>query len=203
MGVTERHDREEQARLAAILTAAETVFASKGYYQARMEDIAEAAELAKGTLYYYFKSKDEIYFRLIAGEAEKIFVGIRRIILEEDSFLQAIEKLLNFYVDYFHTHPAFLKIFFPCMCGMIRFENTAAASKSAKTYEPHAKLLKEALRKKVLREKVPVRLDDLMKFLRTLQIGIGMRLLEGERGEAQHAARFFLDLLKRTMEKSR
>lgn len=60
MGVKERRGREEKARLAAILVAAENVFSEHGYYQARMDDIAEAAELAKGTLYYYFKSKDEI-----------------------------------------------------------------------------------------------------------------------------------------------
>jgi AcrR family transcriptional regulator len=203
MGIRERRGREEHARFRTILKAAAKVFAAKGYYQTRMEDVAEAAELAKGTIYYYFGSKDEIYFRLIAGEAEKIFARIRRLIREEDSFLQTLEKLLDFYVDYFRKHPAFLKIFFPCLCGMIRFENTAAASKSARTSEPHTKLLKEALGKKVLREKIPVRLDDLMKFLKTLQIGIGMKLLAGEREEAEHAARFFLDLLKRTMEKSR
>jgi AcrR family transcriptional regulator len=44
MGVKERRVREGNARLDAILAAAETVFARDGYQQARMEDIAAAAE---------------------------------------------------------------------------------------------------------------------------------------------------------------
>jgi AcrR family transcriptional regulator len=192
MGVKERREREEQARLAAILTAAETVFASKGYYQARMEDVAKAAELAKGTIYYYFKSKDEIYARLIEREAEKASGEIRRCLSDENSFLVTVEKILAFYVEYFHKNPAFLKIHFQSP-GLRPIRGT----------DLHKKYISDVLRAKLARENLSLPLDDLMKFLRTLQIGIGFRLLEGNLEEAQHAARFFLDLLKRTMEKNR
>ena len=82
MGVKERREREGNARLDAILAAAETVFARDGYQQARMEDIAATAELAKGTLYYYFKSKDEIFGRLLERESGKVLDEIRRRIPE-------------------------------------------------------------------------------------------------------------------------
>jgi hypothetical protein len=39
-----------------------------------------------------------------------------------------------------------------------------------------------------------------MKFLKTLQIGIGLKLLDGRKDEAQAAVRFFLDLIRRVME---
>ena len=45
-----------------ILTAAHAVFASRGFKEATVGDIADAAGIAKGTLYLYFKSKDEIYW---------------------------------------------------------------------------------------------------------------------------------------------
>jgi len=45
-----------------ILTAAHGVFASRGFRQATVGDIADAAGIAKGTLYLYFKSKDDIYW---------------------------------------------------------------------------------------------------------------------------------------------
>jgi len=45
-----------------ILTAAHAVFASRGFREATVGDIADAAGIAKGTLYLYFKSKDEIYW---------------------------------------------------------------------------------------------------------------------------------------------
>ena len=48
-------------RRSEILVAATKVFATKGFVATRMEDIAKAARLAKGTLYLYFQSKDAIY----------------------------------------------------------------------------------------------------------------------------------------------
>ena len=48
-------------RRSEILDAAAKVFATKGFVATHMEDIAEAARLAKGTLYLYFQSKDAIY----------------------------------------------------------------------------------------------------------------------------------------------
>jgi AcrR family transcriptional regulator len=48
-------------RRAEILDAAKKIFGNKGFESTRMEEIAKAAQLAKGTLYLYFRSKDEIY----------------------------------------------------------------------------------------------------------------------------------------------
>jgi hypothetical protein len=48
-------NRNEDRFFRDIHVAAEEVFARRGYHEARMDDIAEAAELAKGTLYYYFR----------------------------------------------------------------------------------------------------------------------------------------------------
>ncbi len=54
-----------EKRIAQILNAAQAVFAQKGFHQARMEDIADRAEVSKGTLYLYFKSKDDLIVRLL------------------------------------------------------------------------------------------------------------------------------------------
>jgi AcrR family transcriptional regulator len=48
-------------RRSEIIAAAAKVFATKGFVATRMDDIAKAARLAKGTLYLYFHSKDAIY----------------------------------------------------------------------------------------------------------------------------------------------
>ncbi len=52
-------------RTSQILTAAEGVFTKKGFDEARMEDIAEKTGLSKGTLYLYFKSKDDLIFAIL------------------------------------------------------------------------------------------------------------------------------------------
>ncbi|HID38817.1 MAG TPA: TetR/AcrR family transcriptional regulator [Calditrichaeota bacterium] len=61
MGIAERRQREKERRRNEIIDAAEKVFSSKGFDRATMDDVAEQAELSKGTLYLYFKNKEELY----------------------------------------------------------------------------------------------------------------------------------------------
>lgn len=51
----------ERSKRDRIIEAAQVVFARKGYHQAKIEEIAELAEVGKGTVYEYFASKQELY----------------------------------------------------------------------------------------------------------------------------------------------
>ena len=64
MGIQERKERERERRRQQIMVAAKRVFTDKGFSKATMEDIAKEAELSPGTLYLYFKNKDELYASL-------------------------------------------------------------------------------------------------------------------------------------------
>lgn len=83
MGISARKEREKQHRRETILAAARELFFEKGY-RTTMEEIAERAELSKGTLYLYFNSKDELYisvimegFRILEERIEKAIKGVR------------------------------------------------------------------------------------------------------------------------------
>ena len=56
------------------------------------------------------------------------------------------------------------------------------------------------LKKKIAQEHLPFSLDEILKFLKTLQIGMGIKLLEGDKADARAAGRFFLEMMKRVME---
>lgn len=64
MGIQERKKRERERRRQQIMVAAKRVFSEKGLNKATMEDIAKEAELSPGTLYLYFKNKDELFSSL-------------------------------------------------------------------------------------------------------------------------------------------
>jgi AcrR family transcriptional regulator len=64
MGIQERREREKEQRRNDILDAAEKVFFLKGFNYATMDEVAEAAEFSKGTLYLYFKNKEDLYFAI-------------------------------------------------------------------------------------------------------------------------------------------
>lgn len=55
----------DETRRGQILAAAATVFADRGFERARIDDVAAAAGVSKGTVYWYFRSKDEIFYALL------------------------------------------------------------------------------------------------------------------------------------------
>lgn len=66
------------AQADKILAAAARLFATHRFHEARMEDIAALAGVGKGTLYRYFKDKEELYLGLLARAAEDILARQHR-----------------------------------------------------------------------------------------------------------------------------
>ncbi|NQW29535.1 MAG: TetR/AcrR family transcriptional regulator [Ignavibacteria bacterium] len=92
MGLLERKEREREQRVAVILKAAKKAFLKHGLHGTTMEKIASEAELAKGTLYLYFKSRDELMMTLIAEDLEQLIKGIKEVVHGDEP---ASKKLLN------------------------------------------------------------------------------------------------------------
>ncbi len=63
-------DAVTQARQRQILEAAVTVFAEKGYHRATIKDIAQTAGVADGTIYNYFKNKQDVMLNIVLQMAE-------------------------------------------------------------------------------------------------------------------------------------
>lgn len=76
----------------AILRAATQVFARNGYFNSKVADIARAAGVADGTVYLYFKSKEEILHSIFDGAVEEAISEGRR---ELESITDPREKLLR------------------------------------------------------------------------------------------------------------
>jgi len=82
-GVSAR-TRPAEARRQAILEAALTVFAARGYEAARLDDVAAEAGVAKGTLYLYFKDKQALFEELVLGALTPIMDRISAARLSPD-----------------------------------------------------------------------------------------------------------------------
>lgn len=65
-----------QDKRREILDAAELVFTTRGFAAARMDDIAEAAGVAKGTLYLYFSSKQELFVSLLEERTQEYVITL-------------------------------------------------------------------------------------------------------------------------------
>jgi AcrR family transcriptional regulator len=79
MSVKERHRRERSARRNTILDAAAAVFAKHGLEGATIEMVARRAEVAVGTIYLYFSSRDDLFLQLTAERIEDLVASYREI----------------------------------------------------------------------------------------------------------------------------
>lgn len=91
MGISERKEREKALRREQILDAAENIFFTQGVDAATMDSLAEAAELSKGTLYLYFKSKEDIHYAVTHRGLNRLFEKMKQM---PTGNKDAIEKLL-------------------------------------------------------------------------------------------------------------
>ena len=89
--MTPRPDVSEH-RKNQIIQAAMTVFARSGFHKATMDDIVVESGLSKGTLYWYFKSKDEIISTVVDNFFRQEFDQINPILSED---IPAKQKLLR------------------------------------------------------------------------------------------------------------
>lgn len=98
-------DKEKKKR--DILLAAMRVYAEKGARNARVADVARAAGVGKGTIYEYFRSRDEILieaFHLVIGDMEKAFLGVMQTPADPETKLKQIlaitfDALVQFPLD--------------------------------------------------------------------------------------------------------
>lgn len=101
MGIVERRLREKERRIKEIVTAARELFLSKGYLNTTMLDIAELAELSRRTIYSYFKSKEEISFKLIIDSFSMILRELTEAVGSCETGLEQLSEMKNRYMRFY------------------------------------------------------------------------------------------------------
>ena len=108
-----RRQREREKRYQTIFKAAERLFAKQGYHKTSMEQIADRAEVSVGTVYFYFKNKEDLLVRLI----DEIGYQLRNLLGLEfgksDGSMEGISSAgLVFFDEFCTQNPERLAIFF-------------------------------------------------------------------------------------------
>ena len=112
MGVAERRLREREARVELILRSALRVFATRGLQEATMDEIAEEAELGKGTIYYYFPSKEAILRELVETTVDHHFSGIRERVRRATGPLGVATAIIDGFVANYRRQPELFRLFY-------------------------------------------------------------------------------------------
>ncbi len=90
-----RKERERLARRQEILRAAREVFAAKGLHAATLDEIAERADFAKGTLYGYFKNKDDLFLSMLEEEIKNFGHTLRSVLSQRRPPVETIGLMVE------------------------------------------------------------------------------------------------------------
>jgi AcrR family transcriptional regulator len=99
-------DRSQQT----ILLAARDEFALYGLAGARVDRIAERADINKRLIYYYFKSKDDLFLAVLENTYADIRAAEQKLHLDEMDPVEAIRELVSFTWHYYLEHPEFISL---------------------------------------------------------------------------------------------
>ncbi len=86
--------RKKNKRVA-ILTAAASIFNTKGFHQANISEIAEEAGIGKGTVYEYFKSKDDLFLEVIAFNIDQYIERIQQAVSNNEGFQNKLDAFIE------------------------------------------------------------------------------------------------------------
>ncbi len=104
MTIADRKQREKEQRRTEIVDAAEKLFYKKGFDNVTMDEIADAVEFSKGSLYLYFKNKDSLFFAIVARMHREYFRQFRKLLDENASGGEQIRTMIRHLVEYTKNH---------------------------------------------------------------------------------------------------
>jgi AcrR family transcriptional regulator len=109
MGTEERRKREREQRYDDILEAAKGVFFTKGFSSSTMDDIARTAELSKGTLYLYFKNKEDLAHAVMYESFKKLKSMMVSSIQDCETGIDKIRAIVRVIPQYYDEHAAYVE----------------------------------------------------------------------------------------------
>ena len=107
-----RRQRERAARAQDILVAARKLFLANGIAATTMDDVARACDLAKGTLYLYFASKDQIAFELLLQDTDALLAALRDSVDSTAPAAVQLERLAATYYRFYIAQPESFRFMF-------------------------------------------------------------------------------------------
>lgn len=110
LGIIERKGREKEHRKEEILDAAQKVFFEKGLSASTMDEIAETAELSKGTLYLYYKCKEDLYLGVMMRGMQILYDNLAAVIARNEPVPQTVARLAQAFFDFFKRHREYFRM---------------------------------------------------------------------------------------------
>ena len=155
----ERKKREFNMRRAEILKQAEKVFATKGFHNVTVAEIANASGFSIGSLYQFFEGKENLYTTMISEKHDLMYADIRKVTNAAKDITGKIEALIDAHLRFIEKNTDFCRLFIKGENAALSEAMTSLREKIIDDYFKHIafieNLLKDGIESGLLRALPP------------------------------------------------
>jgi TetR/AcrR family fatty acid metabolism transcriptional regulator len=147
-----------------IIEAAVRVFARKGYYNSRVSDIAREAGIAAGTIYLYFKTKDDILVTLFRDKMAEFVGSLRKAVADEPDAIAKVRRLVALHFRMLEDNPELAEVVQIELRQGQKFFRGASSQEIGAYFALIGSLLEEGVTQGRFRQDLPVKIATKMLF---------------------------------------
>lgn len=142
----------KEQRREVILNKATELFARKDYYEVMMDDVAHLSKVAKGTLYNYFDSKEELYNQIILNNLGSLLDSLKSSLSNELSIIELLYTYVSGVYQFLISHKNFFRIYQKFIWKEDEEINSAIKLKSEELSSLLSDIIYKGKRENLLRE---------------------------------------------------
>lgn len=146
-----RKRREYEARRTEILAAAERLFSKHGFFKTSMAEIAKTAQFAMGTVYRFFKSKEDIYISLVEAKVEELAELLDHQVSLAPTATEKINAVIRVKLQYADRNRDFFRIYVSEWSGFEWTVKSAFGERIWKRYLAQVDLVADLIREGIRR----------------------------------------------------
>jgi AcrR family transcriptional regulator len=191
-----KQDVLNEFRRSELIAAARHVFGSRGFEHATMDEIARQADVAKGTVYLYYRSKRDIYDATLRACMEELEAVVRERLEAAVSLQAAMAAFVAARVEYFEKHQDFFRMYVDEIGSQVRAprqRQTLCGAMIDRQTRLLERLITTAIERREIRDVDPaataLALFDITRGL------VARHLFSQERGDTARDAAFLTDLI--------
>jgi TetR/AcrR family transcriptional regulator, fatty acid metabolism regulator protein len=146
--------QKNNARYQAILRAAINVFASRGFFQSKVADVAQAAGVADGTVYLYFKSKDDLLISIFNETMDEVIARSRGELEKIEDPVARLRKLASMHLSWLGRDRQLAVVFQVELRQSTKFMEEFSMTRLAEYFEMIREVIVDGQSKGIFRKEV-------------------------------------------------
>lgn len=144
--------KKQEEKRKRILDAAARVFAGKGFYNAKIKDVADEAGVAHGTVYLYFESKDELLISLFRESLREVVKYVKSEIQKEKDAEDKLRRMISLQLELIETNPDLTALMLVELPQTGKFLSSDSLDELAAYIDMIADILREGVAEKIFDE---------------------------------------------------